>query len=106
MPQSRLDLGDHRTPGVRVFSGRERGKAVRGKADLDRLDARDDFVVDVIVPHDVVTISSSFFLGLFGASVRKLGEVRFRERFRFLGLDISEVVSSGITEALNSSSPL
>ena len=52
-----------------VFSGRERGAAMREKFSLDELDRQNGQVL-IIISDDVFTISSSFFLAMFGDSIR------------------------------------
>lgn len=77
-----LDLSNVAGP---VYSGRDRGIALREKYNLDALDDHSDSV-QVIIPENTYTISSSFFLGLFGPSVRKCGSVdRFEGKFHFRG---------------------
>lgn len=101
----RVDLGEHRSGGSRVFAGRDRGSNVRNQNKLDKLD-KEGKVVEVFVPEDVFSINSSFFLGMFGPSIRQLGEEEFRRRYRFVGKDITRVKEAGIREALRTESPL
>ncbi|MGH8546153.1 MAG: hypothetical protein ACREX3_21530, partial [Gammaproteobacteria bacterium] len=103
-PVTVVDLSAYRSSGVRVFAGRERGKKVRTAAALDRLDHQPDSV-EVRIPDDVFSVNSSFFLGMFGRSIRTLGEDRFREKYEFVGKDIARVIEDGIKEALRSKSP-
>jgi hypothetical protein len=104
MPQV-IDLNAYRTPGVRVFAGRDRGKEVRAAAGLNELD-RSDELVEIRVPEDIFSVNSSFFLGMFGDSIRALGDSEFRRRFRFVGGKLDELIEDGIREALHSKSPL
>jgi ribosomal protein L31 len=68
-----------------VYSGRDRGEALRKKYNLDMTEDAAD-VVEVVIPIATYTISSSFFLGLFGPSVRKCGSVdNFERKFNFRG---------------------
>jgi hypothetical protein len=65
------------------LAGHERGLAARQSFDLTRLD---DAVepIEVHFPADFRLVSSSFFQGMFSASVRRLGSVnRFFEHYRF-----------------------
>lgn len=91
--------------GDKVFVGRPKGERARVIAKLDRADERDSNVT-VIVPEGVYSVNSSFFLGMFGPSVRRWREEGFRERYKFVGTDISHAVEDGIREALDSTSPL
>ncbi len=80
MSSLRVDLSTVSGP---VYSGRERGEALRRKYELDDKESGAD-VVDVFIPEATYTVSSSFFLGLFGPSVKKCGSVAdFERKFRF-----------------------
>lgn len=100
-----LDLAAYRSPEVRVFAGRERGQRVREAAQLDKLE-RKYATIEVHIPEDVYSVNSSFFLGMFGDSIRELGEAAFREKYRFTGKSIDRVLEDGISEALRKRSPL
>lgn len=94
-----LDLDQYRSPGVRVFSGRGRGKAVKEEAVLISLEREHDKIL-VLVPEDTFSISSSFFLGLFGDSIRRLGENGFRSKYTFVGPDLTGVIEDSLRAAL------
>ncbi|MBK6386572.1 MAG: hypothetical protein IPF71_07015 [Rhodoferax sp.] len=68
MSSLRVDLSTVSGP---VYSGRERGEALRRKYELDDKESGAD-VVDVFIPEATYTVSSSFFLGLFGPSVKSV----------------------------------
>ena len=104
MMTHRIDLALYRTPGVRVFAGRDRGREVRAAAELDRLDQSSD-TVEIVVPGDVFSVNSSFFLAMFGPSIRHLREPGFRHKYRFTGKTIDRVVDDGIREALATDGP-
>ena len=66
-----------------VYSGRDRGEALRAKYGMDAKEDGAD-IVDVVIPASTYTVSSSFFLGLLGPSVRKCGSVDlFEKKYRF-----------------------
>lgn len=100
-----VDLGDFRSGGSKVFIGRERGEHCRREARLSKADS-DGVAVEIRVPLDVFSINSSFFLGMFGDSIRSLGEEVFRRRYSFTGKDVASTVEDGIREALSRSNPL
>ena len=100
----RVSLADYNTPGIKVFAGRDRGEAARKAAGLDALDSAGEFV-EVIIPDDVFSINSSFFLGMFGNSIRTLGEMDFRQRYSFTGRPVALVLEDTIREALRTTSP-
>lgn len=53
-----------------LFSGRQRGINSRIKAKLDDID-NSNIKVSFIMPDDLLTITSSFFLGMFDKSITK-----------------------------------
>lgn len=97
MPRE-IDL-DTYAQGVTVLAGRERGRAVREKEGLDALDLTEEEVV-VILPEYLISVNSSFFLGMFETSVATLGEARFRKKYRFVGRIADETREDGIRTAL------
>lgn len=99
-----IDLDQYRSEDSLVFAGRDRGAVVRKRARLDEIDRTGEDVL-IIVPDDVYSVNSSFFLGMLGESIRKLGEEEFRRRFRFKGAIIEVVVDDAIREALRKGSP-
>lgn len=64
------------------LSGKERGEQARSHFNLDSLDEQGGVVV-VKVPEYVYALSSSFFLGLFSPTIKKIGERGFREMYKF-----------------------
>jgi len=63
-------------------------------------------LIDVFIPEDTLAVTSSFFLGLFGPSVRRLGEEGFRNVFKFSGATFALALDEGIRQALADDSPL
>jgi hypothetical protein len=100
-----INLEKYRSGKSRVFSGRDRGEAARRDADLDRLD-RSHEKVRIIVPHDVRSVNSSFFLGMFEDSIKQLGEEEFMRKYSFEGPAIEDALRYGVPAALNTTSPL
>ena len=100
-----VDLTEYHTKGVRVMSGRSRGAAVRERAQIERWDDQLDAVpgstVTVRVPAEVVFVASSFYLGLFGPSIRRFGAGGFEERYRFEGPHSEANLRDGIKEAFH-----
>jgi hypothetical protein len=103
-----IDLGEARTSqAAKVFSGRERGKYWRQHFGLDRLDHDDDTQVIVSIPEDILSINLSFFLSLFGESVRLLGKEDFSQKYRFkCDPSLLPLIEQGIEQALKKSSVL
>lgn len=75
-----IDLAKFNGP---VYTGRERGERLRESLALDSVD-REGAEVNVVIPDDTYTVTSSFFLGLFGPSVIRAGsKVAFFNRYHF-----------------------
>lgn len=55
-----------------VYTGRPRGEKLRKELALENLDLQAEYI-NVSIPDSTYTITSSFFLGMFGPSVVKLG---------------------------------
>jgi hypothetical protein len=77
-----LNIGDYRTFGARIFTGRDRGEEVRNKSKInDLVESYDE--IQIIVPDDIITINPSFLEELFRDVVIKLGKTIFYEKFKF-----------------------
>lgn len=100
-----LDLAVYGNRGILAFVGRQRGKTVRDASHLVSEERTNEQIV-VRVPEDLMAVTSSFVLGLFGDSIQTLGREGFRAKYDFQGKDISAVVNEAIEQALSTSSPL
>ena len=103
----KINLHNYRSSGSKIFSGRDKGCQARISLDLDKLDHTEETVI-VSIPKDTWAINSSFFGGLFEASVIELSEDKFRKKYQFQfddGSDLSEElkcnINDGIFDALN-----
>ena len=66
-----------------LMVGREFGRATRKEANLDELDELGPGVkVSVCVNDDTYSMSSSFFIGMFEDSIKKLGKDKFLEKYK------------------------
>ncbi|MDP2572888.1 hypothetical protein Q8W40_11900 [Vibrio penaeicida] len=76
---------DFKKLGGPTYIGRDKGEAVRKNFKLDELEMADCLEkVRVNIPPETYNINSSFFLGLFGKSIRKAGsEENFLAVFDF-----------------------
>jgi len=101
-----IDLSHYHAQGTIVLSGRPKGAALRDTLNLDKLEQGGE-QIQVVVPEEVVSLNSSFFSGLFGPSVQRMGEDQFRQIYLFKGhSSLQEDVDAGIKEALKTSNPL
>lgn len=85
-----------------VLSGRELGYQIRTKMNLDKFDV-DDKKYKIIFPNNIISISTSFFLALFGESVRKCGnKEEFLKKYNFdCNQNMMLNINDGIIDALN-----
>jgi hypothetical protein len=75
-----IDFRDIEGP---IYSGRPRGESLRRKYELDAIDQSVETVA-VNVPPTTYSVTSSFFLGLFGPSVLAAGSRdAFFRKFKF-----------------------
>ncbi len=107
MPPVVIDLNVARTsPEAKVFAGRERGKYWRERFKLDELDSSSE-PVRVVIPADIVSLNISFFLNLFGKSIRLLGREGFTAHYIFESDPVLRpLIEQGIEQALKRSSAL
>lgn len=91
---------------VRNLVGHERGEDARDRWTLDKLD-QDDESIDVLIPAELLTLSSSFFQGMFAQSVKRLGREGFLDHYRFHASPIvMQQVKDGIRDSLMKRSAL
>lgn len=85
-----------------VISGRNLGKQQRKSLKLDDIIKKNE-KIEIIIPDNIYSISSSFFLGLFGDIVRNLGsKENFYKKFIFNGSEsLKNNINDGINDALN-----
>lgn len=98
----KINFGDL---GMPVFTGRMRGQEARRRLKLDSI--KDDDIVEVVIPQETYAVTSSYFLGLFGPSVRSLGLERFQQVFQFKVPDfLKEQLSDWIVRAFRETNDL
>lgn len=98
-----LDLGIYRTPECSVYSGFERGHAVRREMRLNFLDVSEK-PVKITVPDDVIAISRSFVNGLLSESVDCLGVDGTISRYGIM--DLNQNIREQFLSALRSLKPV
>lgn len=79
-PKMIIDFSKYPGP---VYTGRPRGEVIRAELKLDEID-ESDRLVDVKIPTTTYSLTSSFFLGMFGPSVTRAGsQEAFFKKFHF-----------------------
>lgn len=77
-----IDLKQYRIPNSKILSGRNFGMQVRKNMKLDEIDKIEEQVT-IIIPSDIWSLNSSYFIGLFEKSIHYLGEEKFRRKYLF-----------------------
>ena len=78
-----------------VYTGRERGTLLRDYLKIPALEA-DNVHIRVSIPDATYTISSSFFLGLFGPSVIQCGSKEaFYKKYEFVANEFLKSIIDG-----------
>lgn len=99
---------DFRNLGGPVYSGRSKGELARRSLGLDAFDDKPGAHIIVKVPDSTYSVTTSFFLGLLGTSVRKAGSREaFLARFSFEAPDVfTDTFNSCISRALQEQTAL
>lgn len=80
MENQTINLEAFRTPGSKVFTGRDRGVEVRKKSGIDALAEREG-ITNIFIPEDIRSINPSFLEEFLVNVVTKLGERGFYQKF-------------------------
>lgn len=76
-----IKLDDFRTPGSKVFTGRDRGQEVRKKSKIDSL-IHDFDEITISIPNDIRSINPSFLEEFLFNVVSRLRETGFFKKFK------------------------
>lgn len=92
---------------LKSISGRDLGERQRKLFELDLEDKSKD-LIEVNIGSNILFVSSSFFLGMFGDSVRKFGsKEEFYKKYKFIGKTIAkDSIDEAIYEALKKNGAL
>jgi hypothetical protein len=82
MKTTEIRLQEFRTPGSKVFTGRDRGIQVRKKSKINELEKENDEIT-IIIPEDIGSINPSFLEEFLLNVVTKLKADKFFEKFKF-----------------------
>lgn len=89
------------SPEIAVYTGRARGREDRVRFKINDIDRSDTNGVAVVIPLDVYTMTSSYFLELFGDSIRYLGREGFERKYNIKAPDhVSRKFEDWIARAL------
>ena len=99
--RKRLVLGDTLPASTKILSGLGEGNKARLYYKLDEIDQQ-NIEVEIDIPSKFWTITSSYFLGCFGKSVRNLGIEGFRQKYKFKCDPVFEPnIEDGIARSVN-----
>ncbi|WP_446811560.1 STAS-like domain-containing protein [Methylomonas sp. 2BW1-5-20] len=94
-----INLEDYRAKDSKVFTGRDRGKAVREASKIDEME-KVFSEINIIIPDNIYSINPSFFEELFLNVVTSLGKDNFLKKFKFTSLG-SYAYSKPLNEAID-----
>jgi len=104
MTTTKILLQNYRTPGSKVFTGRDRGIEVREQSGINNLESQFD-LIEVIVPDDIRSINPSFLEEFLSIVVLRLKEKGFTSKFKFIANgrydiqpDLNEAIESILRE--------
>ena len=80
--QSIIDLAEFRTPGSRVFTGRDRGIEVREQSEIDKIERESERIL-IKIPDDIGSINPSFLEEFLFHIVVKLKPDAFFDKVQF-----------------------
>lgn len=98
----RVVLGSNSKKNIEILSGFAEGKKMRSRLKLDQADAK-GALVEVVIPERIMALTPSYFMGLFGPSIRRTCVEDFRIRYHFTCSDlIRRNIEDGIQAVLES----
>lgn len=97
-----INLQQYRVPNSKILRGKNFGTQIRNKLKLDEIDKTEEQVI-IIIPSDIWSLNSSYFIGMFEKSILLLGEEKFRKKylFQYSNNYILENIEQGIEDTLN-----
>lgn len=103
-----INLSEYLTPGAKVFTGRDRGIAVRKKSAIDQRVSTSDKVI-IVIPDQVRSINPSFLEEFLMHVVRLHGREEFLKRVEFTKAeryDVTEDLEEAIDRILTEENAL
>ena len=101
-----INLNSYTSKESFVISGRDKGVRARGEKKLNVIDANNE-VINIEIPEDIISLNPSFFLGMFGPSIRSLGIEKFRSKYLFkCSESIKKTIDAETERAIKKSSVL
>lgn len=94
-----IDFEKYRTPGAKVFTGRDRGAEVRKKSNIDELASQYEQIT-IKIPKDIRSINPSFLEEFFYYLIPSLGKEEFLKKFNFINAERYKV-ESDLNEAID-----
>jgi hypothetical protein len=94
-----IDLEDYRTKGSKVFTGRERGRQIREKSQIDTL-INQFSLIEISIPKDVMSVNPSFLEELLYNVVKELGYDNFFKRIKFVSESDRYNIEDDLIEAV------
>jgi hypothetical protein len=96
----KIDLEEYRTKGSKVFTGRERGRQIREKSQIDTL-INQFSLIEISIPKDVMSVNPSFLEELLYNIVKELGYDNFFKRIKFVSESDRYNIEDDLKEAVD-----
>lgn len=96
-----IDLEKYRTPGSKVFTGRDRGIEVRKESKIDEIEQDTQNKIQIIIPEDIRSINPSFLEEFLFNVVTKLKKDGFMNKFEFVNKSVRYVFDEDLDEAID-----
>lgn len=97
--KSIIDLNEYKTPGSKVFTGRDRGIKIRVNSKIDDL-IKEGNNIDIIIPNDIMSVNPSFLEELLYNVVKLLGKENFSSRIKFIDTNPRYSIKVDLEEAI------
>lgn len=96
----KIDLEEYRTKGSKVFTGRERGRQIREKSQIDTL-INQFSLIEISIPKDVMSVNPSFLEELLYNTVKELGCDSFFKKIKFVSDSERYNIEDDLKEAVD-----
>lgn len=83
--KKQINLATYCPKELKLLTGRDNGIEMRKKLKLEEYEKDDKIkTIEITIPNYIKTMTSSYILGLCSIYIEKKGELRFREKYKFI----------------------
>lgn len=101
METIKIDLENYRTKGSKVFTGRERGRDIREKSEIDKYIKNSQNNIEISIPNNIMSVNPSFLEEFLHNVVIRLGKKQFYERVSFTSNSTRYNIDEDLEEAVD-----